>query len=594
MNHGSKRTGKTVVWRLLLVALLSMSGAVGAASDLKTEKPASSSPLGPFLKKYCLRCHGEASQKGDRRFDGLEGHATAEEEGELLQEILDQLNLGDMPPRQATRPTAQEVREVVAWLTHETARARQARRVQERGVVFRRLNRAEYFNTVRDLFGLDMADFDPTEGFDEDESADGFDNIGEALVSSDALVSHYLEAARRVVDKGVRPGPRPIVRRWSATGAQIHGKAHPDERGFVRALVRDRFHQVQVGKRFRGVPEDGQYVIRVKANTVRWKGHRFNVAELGYDPDEKPRIRIVITSRAVGSIATRVLGEYEVSEDVPGVVEVRTYLQRGLSFAVEWANGPRGSQKRILRKVLPKYHPDALALARNPVEMYMGAAPELRLYSIEIEGPHYPEWPPPGFMRFFGDAPASPDVAYLETSLVRFASYAFRRPAVAEDIGPYLRLARVRFSESADFWEAAKLGLRALMTSPRFLHLVERAGESAGAAGALRLGFRRRDLTISSWRRGSPIFSGARCPTIVCSSWRGLDSCRGPRSSKRRSIACCPTPKRARSARTFSADGSSFAPLAPCRPIPPLTGRITGMTWRVPCGVRRACSSSIC
>ena len=163
----------------------------------------------PFLQSYCVGCHGSKAQKGDRRFDGLSGNIQNASQAEQLQEILDQLNLSTMPPEDAPQPPEAEVRRVVARLTAALAEARQAARTDPGKVVMRRLNRAEYRNTIRDLFQLKMVDFDPTLTFPDDDATDGFDNVGEGLLTSDYLLRNYLEAARKVADKVVRPGPRP-------------------------------------------------------------------------------------------------------------------------------------------------------------------------------------------------------------------------------------------------------------------------------------------------------------------------------------------------------------------------------------------------
>ena len=60
--------------------------------------------LQPFLKAYCIQCHGPEKQKGDRRFDKLTGDFTQLKEAETFQEILDQLNLTEMPPEEKKQP----------------------------------------------------------------------------------------------------------------------------------------------------------------------------------------------------------------------------------------------------------------------------------------------------------------------------------------------------------------------------------------------------------------------------------------------------------------------------------------------------------
>lgn len=435
----------------------------------------SQTQLQAFLQKHCVSCHGDSEQQADRRFDDVSFDFSKPRNGELLQDALDQLNLGQMPPEDEPQPTPAETREIVALLTTTVAKAREAARSHSAGrVVLRRLNRTEYLNTVRDLFRLDMTDFDPTVAFPADDSVEGFDNIGEGLLTSDFLLAQYLEAAERVIEKAIRPGAQPTIEHIIAEGDAIHGGGHADQRGFKRALVRDQFTRAYVKRKYAGVPADGEYVLRVTANTVRWRDHRFDLEGLGYDSSEPPRIRVLVTNRRLGVVSTRTYGEYEIRDGEPIDIEVRGFLQQGYEFAVEWANGPRGSQKRIMRKVFPKYLPeDTVELARNPVEMYLGAAPELRLHRLELEGPFYEQWPLPGFARFFGDVPASPGKDDLHRCLTHFASIAWRRPADPQSLNRYLNLATTRFEQTGNFWQSAKLAMRAILASPGFLYLVE-------------------------------------------------------------------------------------------------------------------------
>ena len=167
----------------------------------------------------------------------------------------------------------------------------------------------------------------------------------------------------------------------------------------------------------RGVLADGEYAIRFSARAIRRKS-RYKDGDLRYNSDEPMRLSISIDSRALGKTAHRIIGEYEIPDDKTIEVEHRVWLQKGFTFHVHWANGPNGSFKRILRKVLPKYNKDALFPARNPPEMYIGSGPELHVYSLEIEGPFYDEWPLPGFARYFPDPPKRPGPEYLRACLL--------------------------------------------------------------------------------------------------------------------------------------------------------------------------------
>ena len=99
------------------------------------------STITPFLQKHCFQCHGPEKQKADRRYDQLIHPIQNDEDLLLFQDILDQLNLGEMPPEDEARPDPSEVKKVVAWLTSAIAEA-QAKRENTGGeTVLRRLNR---------------------------------------------------------------------------------------------------------------------------------------------------------------------------------------------------------------------------------------------------------------------------------------------------------------------------------------------------------------------------------------------------------------------------------------------------------------------
>src|SRR5207245_9463551 len=123
---------------------------------------------------------------------------------------------GGRPADDAGRqPEAAERTAVVEWLA--AFRAREAERnAGDPGVVLaRRLSNAEYDYTIRDLTGADIR---PTREFPVDPANEaGFDNSGESLTMSPALLKKYLAAARLVADhlvlepRGFVFAPHPAV-----------------------------------------------------------------------------------------------------------------------------------------------------------------------------------------------------------------------------------------------------------------------------------------------------------------------------------------------------------------------------------------------
>ncbi|MAT12515.1 MAG: hypothetical protein CMM02_16090 [Rhodopirellula sp.] len=432
-----------------------------------------------FLSSHCLRCHGLKSQKADRRFDQLDFSNIGLTDAGLLQDIVDQLNLGTMPPEGEAQPSASEIQQAVASLTSSLAKLREETRRTSGNVVLRRLNRIEYRNTIRDLFDLEMTGFDPTVTFPADSVTDGFDNVGEGLVTSDYLLQNYLDSARTIAMKVIRPGPRPQIVHYGIGGqfssAPASAISTPDKDGRIdsgRLFIKFRQPLVIPDLNKSGVPADGEYAITFTACAVR-RQSRYKDEDLRYDSSQPMRLSISIQSRELGPTSQSIVAEYEIPDDRSVEIEHRLWLQKGFTISVHWANGPEGSFKRIMRKVLPKYNPDALLLARNPPEMYVGSGPELHVKSLEIEGPFYKDWPPKGFSRYFPDPPQSPELDYLDQSLLRLASEAFRRPVNHEEIESYTTLTRNHYDKYGDYWNAARYGVQALLTSPHFLYLVE-------------------------------------------------------------------------------------------------------------------------
>ena len=158
-----------------------------------------STKVRPFVQTYCVECHSGAKPEAELDLSGYAKLDAVMKDPARWSQVLERVKAGEMPPDDAKkRPAAAQRAPVVAWL--ETMRADEARRhAGDPGpVLARRLSNAEYDNTIRDLTGVDLR---PTKEFPVDPAnTAGFDNSGESLDVSPALVKKYLEAARSVAD----------------------------------------------------------------------------------------------------------------------------------------------------------------------------------------------------------------------------------------------------------------------------------------------------------------------------------------------------------------------------------------------------------
>jgi hypothetical protein len=172
--------------------------------------------VSPFLKTYCVSCHGGAKPKSDLDLSTFTTLEAVNKDHARWALVLDRLKAGDMPPEDAKpHPTAEVRKNIVGWI--EAVRTLESRRTAgDPGVVLpRRLSNAEYDYTIRDLTGFDLR---PTKEFPVDPANEaGFDNSGESLTMSPALVKKYLEAARSVADhlvllpSGLSFSPHPVM-----------------------------------------------------------------------------------------------------------------------------------------------------------------------------------------------------------------------------------------------------------------------------------------------------------------------------------------------------------------------------------------------
>jgi mono/diheme cytochrome c family protein/uncharacterized protein (DUF2384 family) len=150
-----------------------------------------------FLTKYCTSCHGGAKPKADLSLDKFIDEETALKARKIWEKVTHNLRSGEMPPDGRKKPTLDEVERVTAWVDTKLLQIDCTKQRDPGRVTIRRLNKAEYNNTIRDLIGIT---FKPADDFPSDDVGYGFDNIGDVLTMSPLLLEKYLAAAERVVE----------------------------------------------------------------------------------------------------------------------------------------------------------------------------------------------------------------------------------------------------------------------------------------------------------------------------------------------------------------------------------------------------------
>lgn len=460
-----------------------------------------------FLQEHCIKCHGPDKQKADRRFDHLSETARSTDELELWQEILDMLNLGDMPPEDEPQPSAAERAKMVASTTGFLTESLSHMSDSGGHSVLRRLNAWEYRHTIGDLLGLNVSVWNPAEAFPAEVEVDGFDNIGAELVTSGMLLDKYFLAAEEAIGRATQFGNKPKPRRWvQKSPFYFDGKENADLPKLFRV---DRFRFIPetpytdlYGRHYRGghigfeplsrggVSQNGMYTVRVKAAAVD-RYHPYGNALDDFQNGDPLVLELVAVDRegsveSTGSISKeRSLARVELTDEKPQWFEWNVFIEEGFEPEVRFANGTIAT-KRLVRIITQKagQHPEVAPFAdmkagneksHGLLKVYRG--PKLRIWEIQVEGPHLDKWPSPGHLLLYGEL--NPDQLNPETIVRRlrsFATAAFRRPLQDDELDPIESLVTKKLKEGLEPLEALQLGFQTILCAPAFLYLSEGEG----------------------------------------------------------------------------------------------------------------------
>jgi mono/diheme cytochrome c family protein len=492
-------------------------------------KAADTTPLKPdtFLSRYCLDCHDADVQKGDRRLDDLPLKVGTDIAiAERWQEVLHQLQLGEMPPAKKKQPTDEERRALLAWIEGQLIQAQSS--AQDRGgqVVHRRLSRAEYLHTMQDLFGFD-GDFDPTTSFPGDEELEGFRSIGSALRTSRHHLEQYLKAADAVLDHAydlADVNGKPEAKQWKDSADNMRGLNDAFGLGVISAEKAKGPAYIHLSHGLRnqelifdsklflsrlgdtGVPYSGWYDVEVEATAAN-RHHPYGkdlmlgglvayFKDLKSYYDESQPMKLGIGRQGEGMkgngwrlIPPNIIHTTELPDDRYTTVRARIWLDRGTIPYLSWIDGPpKGTRSNFISTKLYKYDSSVPKIEKQVWENLAQRAERDKLYQHLYQGPevrvHY--WQVTGPMRddkvhparsllFAAIAPDEKQIepARLQSELKALASRLFRRDVTSDDIAPYVSALQKRLDGKTRYADAARPVFKALLCSSEFLFLTE-------------------------------------------------------------------------------------------------------------------------
>jgi mono/diheme cytochrome c family protein len=425
----------------------------------------------PFLARHCFDCHTD-KERGGVRLDPFADEKSLAEHLPTLGKVLDVLDRHAMPPKTRPRPGSDELRPVLAWLEGYVERMEREAARSDR-VLIRRLNRAEYNNTVRDLLGVD---FQPADDFPQDTPGHGFDTIAGSLSVSPVLMEKYLAAAERVARTavfGVAPmNPERVVHEpWFAADAfsrNTEVKFDYDETGMS---LPSAFHVVQ---RFAA---DGEYTLRAILRGVRPVGS--DPVELGFWIDGK----LVHTAKV--AVPTRPESGRGPGELNGLWAEFRTPVTAGehwLSVTI----------LRMYEGLPAAYKGPNPSAAQGQVARNRGIDAFFVMY-LHVVGPYnQAKGPSPESVRkLFGVHPAGAtrDAAAVRKVVADLARRAYRRPVTDREVDELVNLIAMAQKDGDSFEEGLCLAIQRVLISPHFLFRVEKGPRLSPHELATRLSY---------------------------------------------------------------------------------------------------------
>jgi mono/diheme cytochrome c family protein len=486
----------------------------------------------PYLKQYCLECHGEKAKAG-YRVDQLGSDFNVVHVADQWKEVIDRINAGDMPPKEKPRPEIEQSNAVVAWVQQQLREVDLRARNAGGRIPMRRLNRDEYANSIRDLLHIDENLVRPLlEEMPADGTAEGFDRLAAGLFFDQTQLERSLDAAAKIAAIAVVTTP-PKTNRLLNKLEFVHRRPPADEvevfpafqhtipRGAKSMFVHPGVVEyIQGGPTYRRelaewgaiehfaiskvVTQDGYYRIRINARVdqrARKEPNRFllqyamdspiqMVQEIPYNDSGVTEtmmfLRGPVNGEVKGPQVFRLLWNHNVDAVIrepqyTALVSQWTKLRGEMSDAVT----RRATEAELLEL---KKQRDALEAQLNawssPANIYNPAMeieklPRLLLESIEIEGPIQKTWPPESHQTLFFEGDLRDDEAYIREMFARLLPQAYRRPATNEEVDAVVAIVQeARTASNKSLPEAVRVGLQWLLCSPGFVFLHEPTKES--------------------------------------------------------------------------------------------------------------------
>ncbi len=458
----------------------------------------------PFLKANCLGCHTKGAASAGLELDSFLIESSMAKDPDSWKHFVARIRTGQMPPPGSPRPDPAQSKTMTAWVLEELARQERAIKPEAGRVTARRLNRAEYNNTVRDLLGVSAR---PADDFPQDDSGYGFDNIGDVLSLSPPLLEKYLTAAESVAREAIfGPGKVPVrlVELRSPRKDAVPPETIPAEYDRDGLTLPQSFHATY---RF---PADGKYLFNAVLSGLRPEGCEPMRFALWIDGKKVQQVSYLpegVTSFPGGPF--EIYGQKVTFPKMPvaaGEHWVAIAIERIYEGMPEKFGGPNPSKIVVPATTEKPFRVPPLPADATPEQIKERKEREekfkefrekqqrslmggVKIGNVEVGGPYEVRHVPTAASRTrlftCGHTNGVHNATCAKRILGDLARRAFRRPVSAPELMPYLTLFHDSRKAGDSFNESLSTAVQAILVSPRFLFRIEQKHDAFELASRL-------------------------------------------------------------------------------------------------------------
>jgi Protein of unknown function (DUF1592)/Protein of unknown function (DUF1588)/Protein of unknown function (DUF1587)/Protein of unknown function (DUF1585)/Protein of unknown function (DUF1595)/Planctomycete cytochrome C len=461
-------------WLLAVLPALALAPASSLGADFEQD-------IKPLLTRSCYACHNSALRNADLNLMSFETESAVLADTKTWEKVLEKTRTRQMPPAPFPPLTDEEVHGLTGWIEAAFERQDEARAPDPGRVTARRLNRTEYDNTVRDLLGVTLR---PALDFPQDDSGYGFDNNGDVLSLSPALMERYVNAAERMAKAALfgLPAPKASLVKLESVRARIEpSTVVPAEYDATGLTMRNAVHAAFVA------PVTGEYVVRAILGGERPAASE--PVEVGFYLDDQQVGVLALDPTGLGSFSidrqdfsgkTRELrlkltaGEHRLSGTIVRIFEGLPPSYGGPNPSKIPQPPPREFKPR------PNATPEQIARQREFFEKRqkeIAPVNDVRVSRLEVLGPYEAVTGPTAASRskVYGKVSTTAHTTLAARQILTpLARRAYRRPVTAADVDPLVALVKRARARGERFEDGLALALQAMLVSPDFLFRTER------------------------------------------------------------------------------------------------------------------------